>query len=186
MKLNNLITSRYSVRKYKNEPVEKHKLLKVLDAARMAPSAVNYQPWHFIIVQKAGNLSLIHKTYHREWIKSAPVIIVACADYSQSWKRSIDGKDSAEVDVALAAGHLMLQATELGLGTCLVCNFDAERCAEYLKLPLHITPVALIPVGYPFEDSVPPKRRKTLEEIIHWEDFNNPQEILISENKKNL
>jgi nitroreductase len=171
MKFSELLIRRYSVRQYKKQPVEKRKLTQVLEAARMAPSAVNYQPWHFIIVQKPENLEKLQKTYPRDWFKTAPVIILACADHSQSWKRSIDGKDSGEIDVAIAVDHLTLQAAELGLGTCWVCNFDTQRCAESLKLPGHITPVAMIPIGYPEDENTPAKKRKPLEEIIHWEEF---------------
>lgn len=171
MNFNELITRRYSTRKFENRPVEKSKILKVLEAARMAPSAVNYQPWHFIVVQQKENLETIHKTYPREWFKAAPAIIIACADHSESWKRSIDGKDSADMDVAIAVDHLTLQATELGLGTCWVCNFDTERCAEYFKFPSNISPIALIPIGYPEETTIPPKKRKPLEDIVHWESF---------------
>ncbi len=171
MRFSQLITMRYSVRKFKNIPVEQQKLMLVLDAARLAPSAVNFQPWHFIVVTQPENLAKIHLTYHREWFKTAPVIIIACADHSQSWKRNIDGKDSAEIDVAIAIDHLTLQAADLNLGTCWVCNFDTQRCAEALKLPGFIEPVAMIPLGYPAEEEIPQKKRKLLDEIIHWEKF---------------
>lgn len=171
MRFNQLIIQRYSVRNYKNKPVEKEKLIQVLDAARMAPSAVNFQPWHFIVVTRPENLMKMQKTYQRDWFKSAPVIILACADHAQSWKRGIDGKDSADIDVAVAIDHLTLQASELGLGTCWVCNFDTQRCAEALKLPGNIEPIAMIPIGYPEDEQIPVKKRKNLDDIIHWEKF---------------
>jgi nitroreductase len=171
MRFSQLITRRYSVRNYKSTPVENHKLEQVLGAARLAPSAVNFQPWHFIVVTQPENLAKIHLTYHREWFRTAPVIIIACADHSLSWKRSFDGKDSAEIDVAIAVDHMMLQAADLGLGTCWVCNFDTQRCAEALKLPGHIEPVVLVPLGYPENEEIPQKKRKLLEEIIHREKF---------------
>lgn len=171
MKFSDLVIKRYSNRKFRDIPVEKSKIIKVLEAARMAPSAVNYQPWHFIVIQEKANLEMIYNTYPREWFRAAPVVIVACADHSQSWKRNVDGKDSAEMDVAVAVDHLTLQAAELGLGTCWVCNFDTERCAEVLKLPLHIAPVTLVPIGYPEVESGPGKKRKPLDEIVHWENF---------------
>jgi nitroreductase len=171
MRFSQLITRRYSVRNYKSMPVESEKLEQVLEAARLAPSAVNFQPWHFIVVTQPENLAKIHLTYHREWFRTAPVIIIACADHSLSWKRNIDGKDSAEIDVAIAVDHITLQAADLGLGTCWVCNFDTQRCAEALKLPGHIEPIAMIPLGYPESEEIPKKRRKLLEEIIHWEKF---------------
>jgi nitroreductase len=171
MKFSELIMKRSSVRKFRNQPVEKRKLEKVLEAARMAPSAVNYQPWHFVVVQDPQNLEKIRKTYPRDWFKTAPVVIMACADHSQSWKRGVDGKDFADIDVAIAIDHLMLQAAEMELGTCWVCNFDTQRCAESFKFPGYVTPVALIPIGYPEDDNIPEKKRKPLEEIVHWESF---------------
>lgn len=171
MKFSQLINQRRSVRKYKSHPIEQEKLEQVLDAARLAPSAVNFQPWHFIVFTRPDKLDLLHMAYNREWLKTAPVIILACADHSQSWKRSIDGKNSADMDVAIAVDHLTLQAAELGLGTCWVCNFDVQRCAEALNLPGHIEPVAMIPIGYPAAKNASPKKRKLPEEVIHWEAF---------------
>lgn len=171
MRFSQLIVKRRAVRNFSNKAVERHKLEQVLEAARKAPSAVNFQPWHFIVVTQPENLAQLHLTYHREWFRTAPVIIIACADHSQSWKRNIDGKDFAEIDVAIAVDHLTLQAADLELGTCWVCNFDTQRCAEALKLPGHIEPVAMIPLGYPVDEETPKKRRKILEEIIHWEKF---------------
>ena len=170
MKLNQIIQQRFSLRNFQNKPVEDEKLLLILEAGRLAPSAVNFQPWYFIVVQQPGNLKKLHSVYHRDWIKSAPVIIIACADHSQSWKRSSDGKDSADIDLAIAVDHITLQATELGLGTCWVCNFDANLCSDLFKLPSQIEPVVLLPIGYP--DVEPPeKKRKSLEEIVRWEEF---------------
>ena len=170
MNINQLIKQRFSVRKYKNESVEREKILEILEAGRIAPSAVNFQPWHFIVIQKPENLKKLHSLYKRDWIKSAPIIIIACADHSQSWKRSSDGKDSADIDLAISVDHMTLQATELGLGTCWVCNFDVNRCSEMFNLPSQIEPVVLLPVGYP-EVKPPNKNRKSIEEIVHWEEF---------------
>ena len=171
MKFSQLVIQRHSVRRYKNRPIEEHKLMQVLNAARMAPSAVNFQPWHFIVVTQPAKLELLHNAYKRDWFKSAPVVILACADHSHSWKRGSDGKDSADIDVAIAVDHLTLQAAELGLGTCWVCNFDVQRCAEAFKLPGTIEPIVLIPIGYPEEEEIPEKKRKLPYAIIHWEEF---------------
>lgn len=171
MEFSQLIKQRYSVRKYKDIPVEHDKLLAVLEAARLAPSAVNKQPWHFVVFQLPEDRREVTDTYHREWIKKAPVIILICADHSQSWKRGSDEKDFADVDVAIAVDHMTLQAADLGLGTCWVCNFDAKRCAEICRMPLHIEPLVMLPLGYPEEEEVPEKKRKTPEEVIHWGEF---------------
>ena len=170
MQFNELISQRFSVRKYKDKPVEEEKLLKVLDAGRTAPSAVNFQPWHFVVFREPDTLAKIQEVYHREWINNAPVIIVDCADHSQSWKRGSDGKDSSDIDIAIAVDHMTLQATELGLGTCWVCNFDAQKCAKVLKLPREIDPLVMLPLGYPNEP-VKAKKRKALNDIVHWEKF---------------
>jgi nitroreductase len=171
MKFSQLVKMRHSVRKYKNTPVEKEKLMQIMEAARLAPSAVNFQPWHFIVVTQPETLSKLHDTYPRDWFKTAPAVILACADHSESWKRNHDGKDSADMDVAIAVDHLTLQAAEMGMGTCWVCNFNTQKCAEMLQLPGYIEPVAMIPVGYPEEELIPEKKRKPLNDIIHWEAF---------------
>lgn len=170
MQFNQLIRNRFSVRKYKKTEVEKDKLIQILDAGRLAPSAVNFQPWHFIVVKEPANIEKVHSVYRREWFKSAPVIIIVCSDRLQSWKRGNDGKDSSDIDVAIAVDHMTLQATELGLGTCWVCNFDAKTCSELFRLPQHVEPVVLLPLGYP-DEPVKEKNRKPLEEIVHWEKF---------------
>ncbi|HBG09408.1 MAG: nitroreductase family protein [Limnochordia bacterium] len=162
-----LVAQRYSVRTFSQEPVEKDKILQILEAARLAPSAVNYQPWRFIVATDEDLKAEICQAYRGEWLRNAPVIIVACADHEQSWKRR-DGKDHCDVDIAIAVDHLILAATELGLGTCWVCAFDAERLHAILDLPEHVEPIVLIPLGYPGEGPVPMKKRKALEEIVSW------------------
>lgn len=168
-----LAKQRYSCRKYKPQPIEEEKLLKVLEAARIAPSACNLQPWHFVVLRDKKSLEMISATYKREWFKTAPAVIVVCGDHEASWKRS-DHKDHCDVDISIAIDHITLQAAELGLATCWVCNFDAMKCAELMNLPSHIEPIALIPIGYP-DDSKSPNRhdndRKTIKEIVHWENF---------------
>jgi nitroreductase len=170
MKFDKLITSRFSVRSFTDQKVDRVFILEILEAARMAPSAVNFQPWHFIVITEPGNLTDFKEVYPRTWFKEASVCIVVCSDHLQSWKRKSDGKDFADVDVAIAIDHLVLKATELGLGTCWVCNFDAALAKKKLKLPNHIEPLAIIPIGFTNSES-PEKSRKALSEIVHWEKF---------------
>ena len=165
-----LVNTRFSVRKFKNRPVELEKLQKVLEAGKMAPSAANFQPWHFIVIEKKEALEKIWPVYKRPWIREAPVIIVACSDHDQSWRRGSDGKDSADIDISIAVDHMTLQAAELEMGTCWVCNFDVVKCSDILNIPQHIEPVALIPLGYP-DTEIPAKKRKSLDEIVHWNTF---------------
>jgi nitroreductase len=167
-----LAKSRYSSRKYKALAVEKSKLNFVLEAGRVAPSAVNYQPWIFIVV-KDENLENLYACYHRDWFKSAPMAIVLCVDHSISWKRA-DGKDYADIDIAIAADHITLAATSIGLSTCWICNFDKNKVVEVLELPVNIEPVVILPLGYP-DDIVDVERhaskRKALDEIVYYERY---------------
>jgi len=170
MEFDNLIRKRYSVRSFTNQKVEQNILLEILEAARMAPSAANFQPWHFIVITEPDYLTEIQQAYPRAWFKEAPVCIVVCSDHLHSWKRKPDGKDFADVDLAIAIDHLMLKATEMGLGTCWVCNFNLAVAREKLQLPDHIEPLAFIPIGYT-DSQAPEKSRKALSEIVHWEKF---------------
>ena len=164
-----LVKQRTSVRSFSQTPVEQEKLDYIMEAVRLAPSACNYQPCSFIILNKKDELEKIAETYPRDWFRTAPVCIVACGNHAESWKRPHDGKDHCDIDVTIAVTHLTLAAAEQGLGSCWVCNFDAKKCSEILNLPAHIEPVALIPVGYPenpniFNNNV--KNRKTMAEIV--------------------
>jgi nitroreductase len=167
-----LAKERFSSRRYKQLVVEDKKLNFVLEAGRIAPSAVNYQPWFFVVV-RGENLENVRSCYHREWFRTAPMCIVICSDHSRSWKRA-DGKDHADIDAAIAADHITLAATSIGLATCWICNFDTQKLAEVLDLPDHIEPVVILPLGYP-DDAVNTKRhaskRKALSEIVVYEKF---------------
>ena len=157
---------RCSVRKFSDRPIEQEKLDYILECVRMAPSAVNYQPWRFAIIKGGEQLDAVKATYHNPWINDVPCLIVACGNHDEAWHRKIDGKDHTDIDVAIAVEHLCLAAAEQGLGTCWVCNFDAARCREILGLSEAMEPVALIPIGYPASDAMPEKKRKPLDEIL--------------------
>jgi nitroreductase len=166
-----LARKRYSSRKYTPDPVSDDDLRYILEAGRVAPSAVNYQPWRFLVVKEKKNLEGVHTLYHREWFRQAPVVIILLADHQQSWRRS-DGKDHADIDLAIAADHMTLAAADRGLGTCWVCNFDREKTVRHFNLPPHLEPVIFLPVGHPADGPDPDRhnaRRKGLEEIAFFE-----------------
>ena len=165
-----LAKSRFSVRKYKPDAVSDEDMNYVLEAGRIAPSAVNYQPWKFLVIRSKENLDKIHTCYHREWFRAAPVVIVVLADHDQSWKRS-EGKDHADIDAAIAADHMTLAAADIGLGTCWVCNFDPKKTVDVLNLPAHLEPVVFLPLGHP--DQRPDvnrhdTKRKPMGDITEW------------------
>lgn len=158
---------RYSVRKYTTQAVEKEKIEYLLECARWAPSAVNFQPWKLIVVESETSKANLQQCYDRDWFKQAPVYIVVCANLEQSWKRKCDNKDHAYIDVAIAVEHIVMAVSEVGLGTCWECNFDPSLCTTLLNLPEGIEPVALLPIGYP-NDSIGEKKRKSMSEIVEW------------------
>ncbi len=160
-----LVKARYSVRQYEARPVEAEKLDYIMECVRLAPSAVNFQPWRFRIVTDAETLAKLQKCYKRDWLSTAPCIIVACSNHEESWHRRLDGKDHADIDISIAVEHICLAATEQGLGTCWVCNFDAAQCHEALGLPENLEVAALVPVGYA-ADQPTEKKRKALDEIL--------------------
>jgi nitroreductase len=167
-----LAKRRYSCRNYDSRPVEQDKLDLILEAGRIAPSAVNYQPWHFIVIREKGNLKKIHDTYHREWFQAAPCVIVVCGDHDQSWERKQDGKDHCDIDIAIAVDHMTLQATELGLATCWICNFDKDKTTQTLNLTSYLEPIVILPVGYPLDKPDPSRhveKRKKMQDIISFE-----------------
>ena len=167
-----LAKSRYSCRNYKPDHIPDQLLNTVFEAFRVAPSAVNYQPWHIMVYKDNSNKEKIISAYPREWIKTAPVLLVVCADHSRSWKRK-DGKDHADIDISIAVDHLTLQAAELGLATCWVCNFDRQILEEAVNIPENMEAVVIIPIGFPNDPGDPERhlKRKSQGEIIHWEKF---------------
>lgn len=172
MNFKQLAINRYSCRTFLPKKVEDNLIIELLETAKLAPSAKNLQPWHFLIIRNE-NLKKIKSCYSRDWISEATVVIIICGDHSISWKRD-DGKDHCDIDIAIITDHLSLAATELGLGTCWVCNFDAKKCKELFEIPSHIEPIALIPLGYPADKCDEERhltKRKKIVEMIHWEKF---------------
>ncbi len=166
-----LLGTRYSCRSYSKAPVSDNLINGVLEAARIAPSACNRQPWTFIVVRDENTRRTMLAKSRPSFI-DAPVVIVACADHNLSWHRPADNKDHADIDLAIAIDHITLAATALELGTCWVCSFDTVATRDILRLPDNIEPVALIPIGFAAEDEhTPIKSRKSLEEIVKCEHF---------------
>jgi nitroreductase len=167
MDFQELISKRYSVRAYKSDPVAEETLQKVLDAARLAPTAHNFQPFQLIVLNTAGRAEELKRVYQRDWLSQAPVIVVVCAVYEEAWLR-MDKKNYAEVDATIAMDHLILAATDLGLGTCWIAAFDPQELRALLKLPASVEPIALTPLGYAANEPRHQKR-KTLPELVRYE-----------------
>lgn len=164
-----LVKERFSVRAYKDQPVEEEKLLAVLEAARFAPSAKNLQPFEFIVIHRAGREAELSRIYKGAFFTQAPLIIAIVEKREDAWKR-MDGLNYAPVDCAIAMDHLILAATSLGLGTCWVAAFDPVAAREVLGLPSGVEPVAFCPLGY-CADTPREKRRKPLSELVRYERY---------------
>ncbi len=163
-----LIACRYSVRAYTSDPVEDWKLHKVLEAARLAPTAANLQPFQIIVIHTEGRQSELGKIYHREWFVQAPLLICGVGVPRQSWVRAADQRRYLDVDVAIVMDHLILAAADLGLGTCWVAAFNAQAARQALALPDEVEPLIFTPLGYP-ADLPGAKERKPLEELVRYE-----------------
>ena len=168
MEYTDLIAARHSVRAYRPDPVEDEKLQAVLDAARLAPTAANRQPFQLIVMHTAGRAQEIGKIYRRAWFVQAPLVIGVCAISSLAWVRESDRFNARLIDAAIVADHLILAATNLGLGTCWIAAFNVEAARAVLQLPNEAEPVIFTPLGYP-ADTPGPKIRKPLNELVRYE-----------------
>lgn len=167
MKFLDLVKQRRSVRTYLNTPVEQEKIDYMLSCAQSAPSAVNKQAWKFYVLT-GESLCEIKKTYDREWLKQAPLCIVITGNHDEAWHRAVDDKDHTDVDVSIAAEHIVLAAQEQGLASCWICNFDIAMCREQLALSENEEPIVILSLGYaaPEAASKPRTTRKSLSETV--------------------
>jgi nitroreductase len=164
-----LVRARYSVRAYRPDPVPDDLLAEVLEAARLAPTASNRQPIRIVVVHTAGREGELGAVYSRPWFVQAPLVLAVCTIPGEAWARaSFDGRSYADVDAAIVMDHLVLAATDLGLGTCWVAAFDPVAAREVLGLPDGVEPLLFTPLGFP-ADRPRPKERKDLTELVRYE-----------------
>lgn len=163
---------RYSVRSYKSQKVEQEKLDLILEAARVAPTAANLQPVRLIVVQEKEGLAKIEKAAN---IYNAPLAVIVCADHSTAWTRPFDKKQTGDIDAAILTDHMMLQASELGLGTVWVCYFKPNILSQEFNLPENLEPVNILVIGYADEEPADPDRhgktRIPLDTLVAYEKF---------------
>ena len=164
MTFKELCEARYSVRAYKDEPIPAEKMEYIKECARLAPSAVNKQPWKLRLITSPEGLAKICATDIRDRIKTAKAVIMVIAQKDEAWVRKVDGKYHGDIDAAIITEHICLAAAEQGLGTCWVCNFDAALCHKEFALADNEEAVVLIPIGIP-ADEHPEKKRKEMQEI---------------------
>jgi nitroreductase len=164
------IQKRKSVRAYQAKPVPRKVIKKILEAGRIAPSAVNFQPWHFIVVTDAEKRKVLSRGPYAKFLTQAPVVIVGCGDTKAS-------PDWFTVDVSIALENMVLAATAEGLGTCWIGGFQEDEVKALLEIPDHFTVVALLAVGYEREKKDGGRKlqhrhkRKRLAEIVSGEKY---------------
>ncbi|MEM2948835.1 MAG: nitroreductase family protein [Candidatus Bilamarchaeaceae archaeon] len=173
------IRARHSVRDYTNKPVEREKILAILDAASRAPSGMNRQPWHFLVLteEESRKKALSANSIYNSWMNKAPVLIVALADSKAFYGR--EEQKTYLFDVGLAVENLLLAATELGLGACVTIGFSAEKLQRELNIPERYIPIVLISVGYESKEKIAEplikgithsiNKKKNFDEVVSFE-----------------
>lgn len=162
--------NRCSVRSYQNKKVEPEKLAQILEAAHVAPTAANLQPVHLIAVQSDEGLAKLSKA---AGIYDAPLAIIVCADHDKAWVRPFDNKQSGDIDASILTDHMMLQATELGLGTVWVCYFQPDVLRQEFDLPANLEPINILVIGYsnaaPADPNRFDKQRIPVSQLVSYE-----------------
>ena len=190
-----LVSVRFSVRKYTNTPVEREKILRCLEAARITPSACNSQPWHFVVVDNPEEVGVladkttIPLSKLNRFTKDAPVIIAIVAEkpvLSAQIGGLIKKKPYYLMDIGMAAEHFCLQAVEEGLGTCMLGWFNEKAVKKYLSVPSERSIPLLITLGYPEKEIPPAKIRAKLEDIYSFGKYRRTEEGRPEEGKPEL
>jgi nitroreductase len=167
MELMDVLRSRYSCRAYRPEPVEEEKFDRVLEAAVLAPTACNRQPFQVVVIRTPGREADLKRVYPKDWFWQAPLVLAVVGIPAQAWVRK-DQRAYLDVDAAIAMDHMVLAAADQGLGTCWVAAFDAQAAREVLGLPDDVEPLLFSPLGYP-ADQRSPKPRKARGQLVRYD-----------------
>lgn len=155
MKFIDIATTRHAVRSYLPRSVEPDKVAQILEAAHVAPTAGNCQPVRLLVLQTPESLAKAAKAAD---LYGAPLAILVCADHNLAWTRPFDGKQTSDIDAAILTDHMMLQATELGLGSVWVCYFQPDVLRQEFQLPPNLEPINLLALGYSAQEPGDPNR----------------------------
>ena len=171
MEFEDIINERYSVRHFSDKAVEQEKIDKIIEAGRIAPTAANFQPQKIFVINSEEGLKKIHKVCKMTY--DAPLVLLVCADLDQSWKIRMDNEfDSADMDATIVGTYLMLEAWNLGIGSCWIRAFNSMDVSEEFNLPNNIKPMFILSLGYKAEDSTPNGKmhfnRKSIDEIVKY------------------
>ena len=172
MEFEKLIVERYSVRNFKPEHLPEGCITKILDAACKAPTGCNFQPQRILVLNTDESIKKLKQCTKCHF--NAPTAMLVCYNEEESWKRPYDGALSAPVDAAIVATHMMLQAHDIGVGSCWVMHFNPIAMKETFNIPDNIKPVALLVMGYPADSAAPHEFHNTfrpMDEIVVYDKF---------------
>ena len=164
-----LAKQRYSVRKFKEDAIPQESIEKILEAGRVAPTACNKQPQRILVINSKQGLENIRKCTECHF--NAPLAFIISYDKNESWKRIFDGKDSGDIDASIVATHMMMEATQLGIGSTWVMYFIPDAIKVKFGFPDNLEPVAILVMGYPADGAKPAPghlQSKELEEMVSY------------------
>ncbi len=167
-----LAKQRYSCRHFSDKEIEQEKIDKILEAARLAPTGRNSQSQRILVLTDKKELSKLSECTPYGW--NAPLVFIICYDKSESWKRHLDNFDGGAQDICIVTTHMMLEVTDLGLGSTWVGAFDPSKARKIYNVPENYEIAAILPVGYPSEEAHPSRLhsdRKPVEEIVFYNKF---------------
>lgn len=172
MEFEKLIADRYSVRNFENRHLEKEILDKILDAGHIAPTGCNNQPQRILVLNTDTAMEKLKKCTICHF--NAPTAMLICYNKDESWVRRFDGALCAPVDAAIVTTHMMLEAHNIGVGSCWVMYFNPFKIREEFNIPDNIEPVALLVMGYPSEDAEPIEmhyKTRPIDEVVVYDSF---------------
>lgn len=164
-----LAEERYSVRKFKSEPIKKEELDKIIRAGHVAPTACNYQPQRVMVISSPEALNKLKECTRCHF--DAPCALLVCYNKDECWTRKYDGENSGFVDASIVTTHMMMEASALGIGSTWVMHFNPMKMVEAFSIPENIVPVALLVMGYPADDAAPIEmhsKYRPLDEVVSY------------------
>ena len=181
MTFDEILETRYSVRSYDTRPVPHDALVAICEAARAAPSASNSQTWRFIVVTDRELIRQLCKqgmgpVVKNRWMRDAPVVIVGCSKLDVITNRlgtGVTGIEYYRIDMGIAMEHMVLKATELGLGTCWVGWIHEGNIRRILGIPEKVRVLAMLPIGYAKDAKRPARKRKPLDQVVFSNTWGN-------------
>ena len=172
MEFEQLISERYSVRQFRSEHLPQEAVDKIIAAGHVAPTGCNYQPQRILVLNSDAAIQKLKGCTKCHF--DAPCAMLVCYNKNETWKRPYDGALSAPVDAAIVTTHMMLEAQNLGVGSCWVMHFDPCAMREAFCIPEHYEPLALLVMGYPAEGAKPLELHTTvrpLDEVVFYDTF---------------